>query len=147
MSKFFIPPIFFLLSIVITIILYFSLPHYNKISYPINLIGIIVSISGLMMMGNSRQLFKKHKTTLKIKESSGLITEGIYSKSRNPMYIGMFILSSGISISSTNVIAVVSPLICIFIIRVFFIPKEEALMENTFGKDYLVYKKQVRRWI
>lgn len=28
-----------------------------------------------------------------------------------------------------------------------FIPFEEVKMENTFGKEYLEYKRRVRRWL
>ena len=34
-----------------------------------------------------------------------------------------------------------------FVIRQRFVVKEELLMEETFGDDYVTYKNDVRRWL
>jgi SAM-dependent methyltransferase len=68
-------------------------------------------------------------------------------KTRNPMYTGMTILLFGFSIFSTNVLALFLPLFFMTIVRLIFIKREEQLMFETFGKEYLEYKKKVRRWI
>jgi len=98
-------------------------------------------------MGKSRDLFKKYQTTLEIEKSNHMINEGVFAKTRNPMYMGMTILIFGFTIFSTNVIALFFPFFFVTIVRFIFIKREEQLMFETFGNDYLEYKKNVRRWI
>lgn len=147
MKKLYIPPLLIAYCIITMILLYCFLPQYNLIAFPFNLIGFLISFSGFVLMGKARELFKKYQTTLNIEKSDHLINEGVFSKTRNPMYLGMTILLSGLSIISTNVIALILPLIFMIIVRLIFIKREESLMLEVFGKDYLDYKKRVKRWI
>jgi len=87
------------------IALYFFVPQFTLIGLPYNLMGILIAFSGFIFMGKARDLFKKHQTTLKTEKSNYMIHEGVFSKTRNPMYMGMTILIFGFSIFSTNVLA------------------------------------------
>lgn len=147
MKKLFIPPVFVLLCFALIILFYFILPQYTVISFPFNLIGVFISILGFVIMGKARELFKKHATTLEIKTSSSLITEGVFSKTRNPMYVGFSLLLIGISICFMNLFSMLCPFLFIGIMNFIFIPKEEKLMFQQFGKQYLDYKTKVNRWL
>lgn len=147
MKKLFIPPTLIAYSILIMTAIYYFMPQFNLIIMPYNLIGILIAFSGFILMGKARDLFKKHQTTLKIEKSNHLIDEGIFSRTRNPMYVGMSILIFGFSIFSTNILALFIPIIFMSIVRLVFIKREEQLMFEAFGKDYLEYKKKVKRWI
>ena len=129
------------------VLLYFFVPQYNFIIFPYNLIGLLISFFGFTFMGKARDLFKKHQTTLKIEKSNQLIIEGVFSKTRNPMYVGMCILVFGFSILSTNVIAISLPFVFLVLVTLIFIKKEEHLMFEKFGEEYVEYKKKVRRLI
>ena len=98
-------------------------------------------------MGKARELFKKHETTLEIKTSSSMITEGIFSKTRNPMYVGFFFLIIGISVCFMNFISMLCPFVFILFVNFTFIPIEEKIMVQQFGNEYLDYKSKVRRWL
>lgn len=147
LKKVFIPPVLMLISVAFMTIFHFLLRSFNLISFPFNLFGIAVSVGGFTIMGKARELFKKHETNLAIEKSSYLITEGIFSKTRNPMYIGMFLLLTGVGICFMNIISILVPFGFLLVVRLLHIPNEESLLERTFGKDYLSYKNKVRRWI
>lgn len=147
MNKLFIPPALIVYSIILMVLSFFFLPDYNLIKFPFDLAGLLISFPGFIIMGKTNDSFKKHNTTTAIKESSHLINEGVFAKSRNPMYLGMFLLLLGFSILSTNIIAIATPFLFITIIRIAIIPKEEKLMHTVFGDEYLEYKKKVRRFI
>jgi len=147
MRKLYIPPTLLVYSILLMVLLYFFVGQYNLIKFPFNLIGLVIAFLGFMLMGKARDLFNKHQTTLKIEKSNQLIKEGVFSKTRNPMYVGMFILVFGFSIVSTNLIALSLPFAFLLLVTLIFIREEEHLMYDTFGKEYLEYKKTVRRWI
>jgi protein-S-isoprenylcysteine O-methyltransferase Ste14 len=141
------PPALIAYSLFLIFFLYIFLPRFNLLLFPYNLIGLVIAGMGLVWMGQARKLFKKHKTTLKLDRSCCLITEGVFSKSRNPIYLGMTVLILGLSIFSTNIIALLIPLAFFELVKWIFVIREEQIMYDTFGKEYLNYKKAVRRWI
>jgi protein-S-isoprenylcysteine O-methyltransferase Ste14 len=98
-------------------------------------------------MGKSKRLFIKYKTPLKLEKSTFLIKEGVFSKTRNPMYVGMTTLILGLSVFSTNIIALFVPLAFFLLVSHLYIKKEEILMKDSFRDEYLNYKKSVRRWV
>lgn len=127
--------------------IYFFLPGFTIILYPYYLSGIIISFLGFIVMGKSWELFKKYQLALGYTKPSTLITEGIYSHTRNPMYIGMFILLIGFGLSLGNLLTIIAPLAFLVIVNFYHIPKEEELMKETFGETYLNYCRSVKRWI
>jgi protein-S-isoprenylcysteine O-methyltransferase Ste14 len=104
-------------------------------------------VYGFAIMSKVRDLFKKHNTTLEIKQSTSIITEGVFAKSRNPMYIGMFFLLLGFGVCSTNVLSIAACFIFVLLVNWLVIPQEEKLMKEAFGQEYIAYKSKVRRWI
>ncbi|MBN1185632.1 MAG: isoprenylcysteine carboxylmethyltransferase family protein [Bacteroidales bacterium] len=146
MKNLYIPPALIAYSILVMILLYSFIGQYNFILFPFNLIGLGFAFFGFMLMGKARELFNKHQTTLKIERSTHLIKDGVFSRTRNPMYVGMFFLVFGFSVISTNLIALLLPFVFILLVRMIFISKEESLMNEAFGKEYLEYRKTVRRW-
>ena len=92
--------------------------------------------------------FKKINTTVKpFEESTALLTDGVFRISRNPMYLGMAFILSGISILLGSLSPFFVILIFMFAMDFVFIRKEEAMLQKKFGTTWLEYKKTVRRWI
>lgn len=147
MKNLLIPPVLVILSLILIILFYIITPEYNWLPFPYNLAGIAIILPGFILMGNTRDLFKKYNTTLDFEKSSHLVTEGVFSKTRNPMYIGMFLLLLGVAICFRNIFSFLVPFGFLLIIRLLFIPKEEKLMVSAFGQEYLEYKKKVGRWV
>ena len=63
------------------------------------------------------------------------------------MYFGVTIVLVGVAVYLGNILVFLSPLIFFFIMNSVYVPFEEKLMQKIFGKQYLNYKKKVRRWI
>jgi len=147
MNKLIIPPTLVAYSLILIVLFYFVLPTYNIIPFPFNLGGLILVFMAVSVTGKARDLHKKYATTLKISESSHLINEGIFTKTRNPMYLGMSLLLLGIGICFGNLFSMIIPLIFAVVVSIVTIPKEEKLLDETFGEEYVKYKKEVRRWI
>jgi protein-S-isoprenylcysteine O-methyltransferase Ste14 len=80
-------------------------------------------------------------------KSTFLIREGVFSKTRNPAYIGMFLILIGIGFCLGNMLSVFTPFIFIILTHYQFVLKEEKLMLQVFGQKYLDYKTKVKRWI
>lgn len=147
MKKLFIPPVLIAYSAIIMVLLSTFLPQLNLLKFPYNLSGVLIVVAGILYMKKPRDLFKKYNTTLKIEESANLVSEGVYSKTRNPIYLGMSMLILGFGICSMNVISLVLPFLFLLMVRVLHIPEEESNMLKIFGNEYLEYKKNVPRFL
>jgi len=76
-----------------------------------------------------------------------LVTSGIHGWSRNPIYVGMFLIYAGIGIAVRSPWILILALPLAVTIRNGVVAREEAYLERRFGEDYCHYKARVRRWI
>jgi protein-S-isoprenylcysteine O-methyltransferase Ste14 len=103
--------------------------------------GQIISVMAYME-------FHKAKTTAStMRPVTSLQTKGLYTVSRNPMYIGLLLTYIGIALLVGNWWTIILIPLLIIIMNLYVIQREENYLERTFGKEYLDYKKRVRRWI
>ena len=112
--------------------------------------GSFMIISGLIIILSAIILFKKYQTTINPLNPSNakkLITDGIYKFSRNPMYLGLFLVLSGISIILNPTGGFILIPLFILYLNLFQIIPEENAMVDLFKDEFLEYKKKVRRWI
>ena len=76
-----------------------------------------------------------------------LVTYGIFSWVRNPLYVGNFLVWIGFTIGS-GVLWFVPVAILLFAIEYTLIVRyEEGVLESIFGAEYLAYKARTPRWI
>ena len=146
MNKMLIPPALVTYSIILIVLFCFIFPAFNFIPFPYNLAGVLIAFTGFIIMGNSRDRFRKYDTTLAIEKSSHMITDGVFRWSRNPMYFGMFVLLLGLGFCFLNLFSILTSFVFFLIVNFSIIPKEEKLMESAFSQEYLDYKDKVRKW-
>ena len=107
------------------------------------IIGIVIILLAIIQ-------FKKYKTSitpLNPSNATKLIVYGIYKFSRNPMYLGLLLILSGISIIQNPIGGLLFVPAFILYINHFQIIPEESAMLDLFKDDFLKYKENVRRWI
>ena len=75
-----------------------------------------------------------------------LVTTGIHGWSRNPTYVGMFLLYAGIGLAAQPV-GLILALPLVIVLRYGVVAREEAYLERRFGDAYRDYKARVRRWL
>ena len=76
-----------------------------------------------------------------------LVTSGIHGWSRNPIYVGMFLLYVGIGIGARSPWVLILALPLVIILRYRVVAREETYLERRFGDAYREYKARVRRWL
>ncbi|MGF1541780.1 MAG: methyltransferase family protein [Pleurocapsa sp.] len=92
-----LPPIWFLLAIILMAGLHLWLPVQRLFLFPINYLGVVAIATGIGMVLFCAYLFRQKNTTIKpFQESSYLVSEGIFNYSRNPIYLGMIITLIGV---------------------------------------------------
>ena len=114
------------------------------------ILGVFIGLEGIIIIFLSIRLFREYQTTInpfKAHETSRLITSGIYSFTRNPMYLGLSSIQVAFGIY-------LGAYVSIFLIPSFItyithkqIIYEEQILEKKFGDEYINYLKSVRRWI
>ncbi|MBN2637925.1 MAG: isoprenylcysteine carboxylmethyltransferase family protein [Bacteroidales bacterium] len=118
-------------------------PHSNQVG----LIGISICFVGLVTVIWSRyNLGKNWSFSVQVKEDHELIQNGIYKIIRHPIYTGLLLLFIGNTLINGDyrgIIAVVIVSISLW----FKIKKEEKLLFEIFGKDYIEYKNKTKALI
>ncbi|NIT57691.1 MAG: isoprenylcysteine carboxylmethyltransferase family protein [Aliifodinibius sp.] len=105
--------------------------------------GGVFGVLGLVEFYRSCTSIDPHKPN----KASSLVTNGIYSISRNPMYVGLLLILGGYGFYLGNVLVfAMIPLFIAYMNRYQIMP-EEKVMEEKFGEEYQKYKSEVRRWI
>jgi len=78
--------------------------------------------------------------------STRLITTGIYRYSRNPLYLGVYLLTFSSLIYFPNIINIFIGLYCLTT-HYMMILAEEKFLAQQFGAEWESYKKRVRRFL
>jgi protein-S-isoprenylcysteine O-methyltransferase Ste14 len=91
--------------------------------------------------------YKNQMKVISLIPQKKLITSGPFRFSRNPLYVGgnIFIFL-GFVLFFGSPSGVVLTIINIIVVD-YMIKREEKQLEKTFGKEWIEYKKRVRRWI
>ena len=119
------------------------IPARDVLALGIAIAGGVISILGVVS-------FRRAGTTvnpLTPEASSSLVLSGVYTLSRNPMYLGFLLLLLGWGIYMSNALALAFvPAFFVYINR-FQIEPEERALTSRFGQEFVSYSSRVRRWI
>jgi protein-S-isoprenylcysteine O-methyltransferase Ste14 len=80
-------------------------------------------------------------------DTSELVTTGIYQWSRNPQYLGWFLVLLGISLIGSSGLALLCTTIGLILFHLYIARIEEPYLERIFREKYLLYKKESPRYI
>jgi protein-S-isoprenylcysteine O-methyltransferase Ste14 len=87
-------------------------------------------------------------TTIRIdKPVSSLVQNGPFRYSRNPGYVALAMIYTGIAVLRNALWAILLLPLVVYVIQREVIEREERYLERTFGEEYLAYKARVRRWV
>lgn len=76
-----------------------------------------------------------------------LVDHGPFAWSRNPLYVGNFLIWMGI-IALSGVLWFLPVAVVLFAVEYYYIVRyEEGVLESIFGAEYLSYKERTPRWL
>jgi len=143
------PPLVYLAALVVGGVLHYLAPLALDPGFAVRVGGGAISaLAGVGLMAAAMGLFRRTGQDPKPwKATPEIISTGIYTRTRNPMYVGMALLQLGIGIGWANgwIVALIPPVLIIIYLTA--IRHEEAYLEGKFGDSYLEYKNSVRRWL
>jgi len=142
-----LPPHYLLMALILMIAtLWLNLP--DLFGDPWHWSGAIFALAGLGVAGWAARQFSQAKTNIiPLSHSDALVVSGVFSYTRNPMYLGMLLLLFGVAVLVNNWLALLVLPVFYLLIRRLFIAREEVLMLTTFGEEYAAYCKTVGRWV
>ncbi len=76
-----------------------------------------------------------------------IVTSGPYRFSRNPVYVAMLLILSGIGLHKDCVWFLLLTPVLFGLLHWGVVLREERYLERKFGSTYLDYKSRVRRWV
>jgi len=142
------PDIHFVSFLLMSVLFHVIFPIIKIIHYPYSLIGVVLVITGILIVYRSNLILLKNGTSIRPFEIPNvLINSGPFRYSRNPIYLGMTIVLFGLVVILGSLSPIIFPIMFLIIINISIIPHEENRLEKLFGDEYLEYKIKVRRWI
>lgn len=119
---------------------FLDLGWLKTIGFMIGILGLILTFIAQLQMKNSWRLGIDENGSIE------LITSGLFSISRNPVYFGLGISFIGFFLITPNIGSL------IFLILMYYginqkINDEQKFLVNTFGEEYTNYKAKVKKWI
>lgn len=113
-----------------------------------DLIGGLCIGGGVILMLLALSEFRRWKTTpIPHHTPSALVQTGIFSKTRNPIYLGDALILAGLILRLDAVLSLPLVPIFVWVIEKRFILPEEDRMRREFRMDFARYEQKVRRWV
>jgi len=145
------PPLLFLAALLIGFVLDrllrlpFPIPGIDLVDW---IIGGSLILIGLALAAAGIRNFSWAGTPVQgTKPTRALVTTGIHGWTRNPIYLGMFLIYGGIGVAARSPWILMLTLPLAITIRYGVVAREEAYLERRFGDAYRDYKARARRWV
>ncbi len=143
-----VPPVYFLIAIIVMILLNSFAPVGRWLHYPWRYAGILPVVIGFIPSLGSGDLFRRLGTAPRPGvKANVLVIQGAFRRTKNPMYLGLVVMLTGLSIFLGSFSPLIIIPVIIWILHYKFILQEEKWMENWFGKSCLEYKRKTPGWL
>jgi protein-S-isoprenylcysteine O-methyltransferase Ste14 len=142
------PPVVTLAFLLIVYALGRFVPVPLTVPAMLRYIGLAFAFVGFLLGIGAFIEFMKARTTLDPHGAAKqLVTSGIYRFTRNPIYLGFLLVLVGLPLYFGLYWGIVLAPLYVFLMNRLVIQHEEAYLERKFGKMYMDYTSQVRRWL
>jgi protein-S-isoprenylcysteine O-methyltransferase Ste14 len=121
-------------------LLYLFVPGVKELPWTaLRVAGAALAVAGYVLFLTARlQLGESFSVTPQVK---GLVTHGLYSRIRNPIYVGVGVMWIGL-IVALRLYWLFVPLVVLLIVQVFRVRREARVLQERFGQVYLDYREQ-----
>ncbi|HEY1013398.1 MAG TPA: isoprenylcysteine carboxylmethyltransferase family protein [Herpetosiphonaceae bacterium] len=111
-------------------------------------IGALLLSAGVAVIGLARRELARHRQPTDPGQPTGqLVTSGVFSVSRNPLYLGGILLLAGIALAVNLPWMGIMLLPALVASHVVLVAPEERYLARRFGADYADYAATVCRWL
>jgi len=137
----------FLAAIGLQFILPLALP--GGVSTPVWIaVGVILALAGITLVTLTRREFARYRQpTDPGQATSQLITNGVFSFSQNPLYLGGILFLTGVALAFRLTWGLILLVPSIAACHYILIVPEERYLTHKFGEQYREYTATVHRWM
>jgi protein-S-isoprenylcysteine O-methyltransferase Ste14 len=143
------PPVWALVYVLLAATVSWQLDWPKVPGFPLPLLGIALATVPWILPVWAIIVFRREDTEINPTSPTNrkLIATGPYRYTRNPMYLGLVIVSLGIAVWIGTWPMFLAPIAVFATANWVHIPFEEAKMRRQFGSTYDDYVGRVRRWV
>jgi len=141
--------------VVIVVVLYSVFPAAYEYLLPIpwldrewiKVAGVTVLLASLIwtILAQS-QMGESWRIGIDIEHKTQLVQAGVFSISRNPIFLGILVTILGLLLATPNAITL-TLLVLAFVLVNIQVRLEEEHLKTMIGDEYILYSQRVRRWI
>ena len=132
-----------LIGIVLSCLGSFDFGKIELLNIPLKVIGFALIAFGLYLFYGAHY---KAKLFDNVSENK-LVTTGVYSIVRNPVYSGFLMACTGTICIANNLVLFIIPVICWSFMTIVLKLSEEKWLRNLYEEEYILYCKKVNRCI
>jgi protein-S-isoprenylcysteine O-methyltransferase Ste14 len=111
-------------------------------------LGALLFVVGIAFVVSARREFRHYgQSTEPGHPTSQIIRSGVFSISRNPLYLGIVGGLSGIGLAFNFLWVLLLLIPAVVLCQYILIAPEERYLQKKFGEEYLAYTQSVHRWL
>src|SRR6185369_4493103 len=113
----------------------------------LRLTGIVLLLSSLVWTVIAQaQMGESWRIGIDQSHRTNLVQSGVFSLSRNPIFLGMMLTLFGLFLVIPNALTLLTLGLGVVLIQI-QVRLEEVFLARTHGEEYTLYRNRVRRWI
>ena len=141
------PPLAFAAALAATWLLSRYLP-LGLLGRGVSGVGGAVMVAGFALAASGALTFRRAGTNVNpYKPALGIVSQGPYRFTRNPMYLGMIVFTAGFGLTLATLWGPVVAVVLGVLLDIFVVRREEAYLSAKFGADYAALCDRTRRWL
>jgi protein-S-isoprenylcysteine O-methyltransferase Ste14 len=142
------PPLIYLGYLIGALIINWVIPFPTPLTFILRIIGGLAVIMGALLVGSAfSQMMNAHTTPDVSHPTTALVTAGPYRFTRNPIYLGFFLIYIGFTLLSGTLWGILLGPFLYWTVTNAIIHLEEEYLKKKFKDEYASYSTRVRRWI
>lgn len=103
--------------------------------------GLVLGVLAVMRMRSAHTSVSPHRPT------TSLVTDGPFRFTRNPIYVGFFLIFLGFTFLAGTLWGIVLAPLAPITVNYLVIGAEESYLDGKFADHYAEYKSRVRKWL
>jgi protein-S-isoprenylcysteine O-methyltransferase Ste14 len=142
------PPLVFLGYLIGALVLNWIIPLPTPETFALRIAGGIAILAGILLAGSAfSQMMKAHTSPDPDRPVTALVTTGPYRFTRNPIYLGFFLIYLGFTLLDGTLWGLIASPFLLWTIIQAVIHAEEIYLTEKFSEQYSEYRSRVRQWI
>jgi protein-S-isoprenylcysteine O-methyltransferase Ste14 len=125
----------------------FAFAEFELRPVPLATGAVLLAVSLWLFHRSHADLGTNWSITLQVREGHTLVTRGVYSRVRHPMYSSLLLYGVGQAIAVPNWIAGPSYIAALSLLVAFRTGPEERMMRERFGAEWDAYAARTRRLV